>query len=272
MNRPHSLPFLIAILAGCAASPTSERHAAIYAILDPATGIAYNVPLRYDLRGGLDSMPLPGATRRSASALDKYVFGPRENTDTRRNTGATVVEGPVRAELTESSRAHRAERRVDEGAPPPRFVTQSLNLKLDTEFESAKRLIRFAVGAATLGPIGRLAIAELVPWAKQAEKVHVRGGADLSGNAARNRELAIARATAVSSAFVAAGVDREKISKSSCVDCYVVSNDTAQNRRLNRRVDVELVLKKELAAQLPPPVHALKAPDSTPLIHATALR
>jgi hypothetical protein len=42
MNRPHSLPLLMVILAGCAASTTSERHAGVYAILDPATGLTYN--------------------------------------------------------------------------------------------------------------------------------------------------------------------------------------------------------------------------------------
>jgi outer membrane protein OmpA-like peptidoglycan-associated protein len=159
-----------------------------------------------------------------------------------------------------------------EATPVPRIASQPLNLKLDTEFESAKRLVRFAHGTAALGPGGKRAVAELAPWAKQAEKVHVRGGADSSGNAAHNRELAMARATAVSSAFVAAGVDRDRISKSYCTDCYVASNRTEEGRRLNRRVDVELLLKKEVFAQLPPPRHAPAVADSTPLIRTTALR
>jgi outer membrane protein OmpA-like peptidoglycan-associated protein len=155
---------------------------------------------------------------------------------------------------------------------PPRVSreTPRPQLKLDTEFASAKRLILFAAGHAGLGPVGKMAIAELAPWAKQAEKVHVQGGADASGHVQRNRELATTRAASVKSAFIAAGVDRKKISTSYCSDCYVAANDTDEGRRINRRVEVELVLQPQLAAQLPAPVHSVEVPG-VPLIRTVAL-
>jgi outer membrane protein OmpA-like peptidoglycan-associated protein len=170
-----------------------------------------------------------------------------------------------------SSRIHATGKIVSE----PTRVLEDLprpQLKLDTEFASAKRLILFAAGRAGLGPVGKMAVAELAPWAKQAEKIHVQGGADASGHVQRNRELATARAASVKSAFVAAGVDRNKISTSYCSDCYVAANDTDQGRRVNRRVEVELVLQQQLAVRLPAPVHSVEVPGSVPLIQTVALR
>jgi len=284
MNRTHFLSVLIVILAGCSSSTTSQRPGNVYAVLDPSTGIAYNVPLRFDMSRGLYTVA--GPVRTSAAPLDDYVAG-RDSTGPRPEATAMVAsvgplisvplqDPPERLAMIDAQRTapptQRVEAKVSEGTAISRMSPQPLNLKLDTEFESAKRLVRFAAATAVLGPGGKRAVTELVPWAKQAEKVHVRGGADSSGNPAHNRELAMARATAVSSAFVAAGVDRERISKSYCTDCFIASNETEAGRRLNRRVDVELLLKKEVFAQLPPPRHAPAVPDSTPLIRTTALR
>jgi outer membrane protein OmpA-like peptidoglycan-associated protein len=291
VNRTRSLSVFVVVLAGCSWGPATENDVKTYAFLDPATGITYNVPLRFNLSTGLASL----AHVTSSAQLDEYVGDASEGARTargdtpttvallaRRNAPNAVQDVPTRIALVESS--HFAESasmlpvsmKVAEAAPASLASRapegSALNLKLDTEFASAKRLIRFAAGAKSLGPSGKLAVAELLPWAKQAEKVHVRGGADSSGNAVHNRELAMARATAVSAAFISGGVDQQKIAKSYCVDCYVASNTTMEGRRLNRRVDVELVLKQDIYAQLPAPVHAPKVPESLPLIQASALR
>jgi outer membrane protein OmpA-like peptidoglycan-associated protein len=290
MNSAHSLSVFVVVLAGCSTSPVAEQDANRYAFLDPATGITYNVPMRFNLSTGLAS--LSGASASAAVPLEKYVAA-TEGAGARRvaatnvallspiNRPNAVQDVPMRTALVDTSQSASTPSAPTRGAvvatveakpmSGPAPVT-AMNLKLDTEFASAKRLIRFAAGAASLGRLGKLAVAELIPWAKQAEKVHVRGGADSSGNAAQNRDLAIARATAVSTAFIAGGVDREKISKSFCNDCYVASNDTQEGRRINRRVDVELVLKRELHARLPAPVYAPKVPDSLPLIQSASLR
>jgi outer membrane protein OmpA-like peptidoglycan-associated protein len=287
VNRTRSLSVFVVVLAGCSWGPVTESDVKTYAVLDPAAGVTYNVPLRFNLSTGLASL----VHVTSAARLDEYVSDASEGAATRheprtnvaslmrRNAPNAVQDVPTRIALVEptqfdaSTPVRQVSMKVAEAAPAsPSPVIPVLNLKLDTEFASAKRLIRFAAGAAALGPSGKLAVAELLPWAKQAEKVHVRGGADSSGNAVHNRELAMARATAVSSAFISGGVDQQKISKSYCEDCYVASNTTMEGRRLNRRVDIELVLQKDVYAQLPAPVHAPKVPDSLPLIQASALR
>ena len=292
MKRARSLFVFVVVLAGCSSNPVAEQDANRYAFLDPATGITYNVPMRFNLSTGLAS--LSGGSPSAAVPLEKYAAGATEGAGARRvaatnvallspiNQPNAVQDVPTRTALVDTSQSIPSTTSVPTRAAVAATVeakplavpatVAAMNLKLDTEFASAKRLIRFAAGAASLGRLGKLAVAELLPWAKQAEKVHVRGGADSSGNAAQNRDLAVARASAVSTAFIAGGVDREKISKSFCNDCYVASNDTQEGRRINRRVDVELVLKRELHARLPAPIYAPKVPDSLPLIQSASLR
>jgi outer membrane protein OmpA-like peptidoglycan-associated protein len=288
MLRANSLSLITLLLAGCMSSPISERPAGVYTLLDPATGVTYNVPLRYNLTAGLPRALASAGRSYVAQATDAVLFGTNERVGATETASPVVVasvatvsiaapvELPQAATVAVQSASVEGSAKTD---VQPVVVTAALrdappflNLKLDTEFASAKRLVRFAVGLSSLGPIGKLAVAELVPWAKQAEKVFVRGGADSSGNARRNRELALARARAVSSAFMAAGVHPQKITERFCSNCYVASNDTERGRRINRRVEVELVLQKELFAKLPGPVYALEAPTAMPLIQPTAFR
>ncbi|MBT0963491.1 OmpA family protein [Denitromonas iodatirespirans] len=151
-------------------------------------------------------------------------------------------------------------------APPPAAAPSAL--RLDHELASISRMVPFASSRSGLGPKGRQAVNELLPIAHEARQVVVRGRTDALGKPSSNRALAEARAQTVASAFVAAGVSRDKISTHQCVDCFVASNATAAGRRLNRRVDVEMNLPKARIAQLPRPVHALETP---PLILARTL-
>jgi outer membrane protein OmpA-like peptidoglycan-associated protein len=292
MNRtsPIALSAAALFLAACASTSTSEREEGIHGFLEPATGITYYLSVRCVMcqdgvaSAGAKRAVSPTSTSTLVAALTPktqmmpvaYTEGVAVASTTPLTQAGEVMavaytENAAMRSSAQSARIQASGKIVSE---PPR-VSQDLpkpQLKLDTEFASAKRLILFAAGRAGLGPVGKMAVAELAPWAKQAEKVHVHGGADASGHAQRNRELATARAASVKSAFVAAGVDRNKISTGYCSDCYVAANDTEQGRRVNRRVEVELVLQQQLAAQLPAPVHSVEAPGSVPLIQTVALR
>jgi outer membrane protein OmpA-like peptidoglycan-associated protein len=140
-------------------------------------------------------------------------------------------------------------------------------LKLDTEFASAKRIVPFAFNKVGVGPLGAKAVKELAPLARRADKVNVRGRTDGFGDAGSNRKVALDRARTVYNAFVQEGVQKQKLRLTYCTTCFVAANDTEAGRRLNRRVEVELIMPRDQIAKLPKPVYALEAPP--PLLAAS---
>jgi outer membrane protein OmpA-like peptidoglycan-associated protein len=279
MIREKSFVVAAALLAGCTSTSVSQDPSRVYAVFDAATGRTYNVPMRRNLLAGIPA-PLastsataseltlsssvsreqgaPIATLASAAPLPLGVI-----------SSSVAAQPEVSAEPTIAIHRKTATSTRPRGNPSP---SAPLALKMDKEFASAKRLIRFAAGLAALGRIGKLALAELIPWAKQSEKVYVRGGADASGDVRRNRELAMARAATVKSALVSGGVPPDKIDKSFCADCYVASNATDAGRRINRRVEIELVLENKLYTQMPKPSYALEVPAGVRLLAVTSFQ
>ena len=264
MNQTATVSLIALLLAGCASPGEPGRVSRLLAFLDPSTGTTYHLPVRCTFCGSGAAVASVEETRASVAAV----------TDRSLLQLGEPVEGALRGSVTVAAAAParylpvaRTET-VTASAPvvAPEVTAAQLaplpepRLKIDMEFTSAKRLVVFGLGRAGLGPVGKAAVAELVPWAKQAEKVYLRGGADSSGNARRNEELALARAASAKSAFVAAGVDEAKLIASYCASCYVTDNDTVEGRRLNRRVEVELVLQQKLAARMPKPVHSTYFP------------
>lgn len=161
--------------------------------------------------------------------------------------------------------------------PPARMPTAAMAdkaspLKLDTEFASAKRVVPFAFNKVGVGPRGRLAVKELLPLAKQADRVYVRGRTDATGATPANRQVAHDRAYTVFKAFRNGGVERRKLRLTYCTNCLVADNDSEEGRRLNRRVEVELIMPREAIARLPKPIHALEALPPIPLATSSSLR
>ncbi len=69
----------------------------------------------------------------------------------------------------------------------------------------------------------------------------VEGFADSTGTAAHNQELSERRAGAVRTALEAMGIGRERVAVRGYGESYpVAANDTAENRQLNRRVEIVL--------------------------------
>lgn len=119
-----------------------------------------------------------------------------------------------------------------------------LSLQLDHELKSIKENISFTANNERLGPNGILAISALLPTAMSADRIFIRGRTDASGNKSNNVLLARKRAAEVSQAMINAGVEAEKITQTYCTVCFVSSNDTAESRAANRRVEIELLTKK----------------------------
>jgi outer membrane protein OmpA-like peptidoglycan-associated protein len=130
--------------------------------------------------------------------------------------------------------------------------TGMTDLKLDTIFESVKRVVPFSYAVAGMGPQGKQIVAELIPAARQAQRITVRGRTDGTGDLNANQKLALNRALGVRSAFVSQGVEQTKIKAVYCSTCYVADNSTEAGRRANRRVEVEMVMPANKVASLPP--------------------
>lgn len=162
---------------------------------------------------------------------------------------------PTTAPTPPAAAAERPAAGVPAQAAAPR-------LKLDTDFASAKRIVPFAFNKVGVGPLGAKSVKELAPLARRADKVNVRGRTDGLGNAGSNRKVALDRARTVYNAFVQEGVQKQKLRLTYCSTCFVAPNDTEAGRRLNRRVEVELIMPRDQIAKLPKPVYALEAPPA----------
>lgn len=103
--------------------------------------------------------------------------------------------------------------------------------------------VLFATDQARLNAGGLAMAQRLATVLQQNPKrtVLVEGFTDSTGKSPYNQELSERRAMAVGDALLAQGVTRQRISQRGYGEAYpVASNDTAQNRQLNRRVEIVL--------------------------------
>lgn len=103
--------------------------------------------------------------------------------------------------------------------------------------------VLFGTDLARLNPDGMRTAQKLADVLQQNPQrtVLVEGFADSTGAATHNQALSERRATAVRSALQEMGVSRERVAIRGYGATYpVAANDTAQNRQLNRRVEIVL--------------------------------
>ncbi len=103
--------------------------------------------------------------------------------------------------------------------------------------------VLFGTDLARLNPEGMRTAQKLADVLQQnmQRTVLIEGFTDSTGSAAHNQELSERRAAAVRNALQEMGVARDRIATRGYGPSYpVASNDTAQNRQLNRRVEIVL--------------------------------
>ncbi|MDO8654466.1 MAG: OmpA family protein [Undibacterium sp.] len=103
--------------------------------------------------------------------------------------------------------------------------------------------VLFGTDQARLNPDGMRTAQKLADILQQNPQrtVLVEGFTDSTGSAEHNQELSERRATAVRSALQLQGVNRDRIAVRGYGEAFpVAANDTAQNRQLNRRVEIIL--------------------------------
>lgn len=103
--------------------------------------------------------------------------------------------------------------------------------------------VLFGTDMAILNPDGMRTAQKLADVLQQNPQrtVLVEGFTDSTGSVSHNQELSERRATAVRNALQGMGVGRERVAIRGYGQGYpVASNDSAQNRQLNRRVEIVL--------------------------------
>lgn len=107
----------------------------------------------------------------------------------------------------------------------------------------SNRVVEFESGSATLTPVGQKILDEMAAAIKQigTPKVQVIGHTDSSGNRLANIGLSLARANTVRAYLIDKGIPAESLSAvGSGPDHPVNSNDTAEGRAKNRRIEFRL--------------------------------
>ncbi|MFZ6638893.1 OmpA family protein [Undibacterium sp. TC4M20W] len=103
--------------------------------------------------------------------------------------------------------------------------------------------VLFGVDQAKLTPDGMRTVQKLATVLQNNPQrtVLIEGFTDNTGSQAHNQDLSERRAAAVRSALVLMGVSRDRVLTKGYGESYpAVENDTAQNRQLNRRVEIVL--------------------------------
>ncbi len=130
---------------------------------------------------------------------------------------------------------------------------------IEIERREASLLVRFpddllfTVGSSELGTDARLRLVGLAETLQSYPdtKLLVRGYTDSTGSRQRNMVISSARATSVSDYLVEKGLPAERVSPLGFGEADpVASNDSEQGRRLNRRVELELIAADVAAGTL----------------------
>lgn len=101
-------------------------------------------------------------------------------------------------------------------------------------------IVHFASGSATLSASGKAVLDQAIPTARQANRIVITGRTDNVGSNRANQALALARARTVRD-YLHARLPVRSLTlaidaQGAC--CFTASNDTAEGRRQNRRVEI----------------------------------
>jgi len=157
------------------------------------------------------------------------------------------------AQIAQAEASDAQKRSMDEQAKANEM--QSRNAALEAQLADLKAKttergiiitlgdVLFGIDQAKLTPEGMRTTQKLadVLQSNMQRTVLVEGYTDNTGSKAHNQDLSERRASAVRSALVLMGVARDRIATRGYGEAYpAAENDTAQNRQLNRRVEIVL--------------------------------
>lgn len=109
-----------------------------------------------------------------------------------------------------------------------------------TRTAQRKQIVGFASGSATLTASARSALDKAASFVQEGDRISIAGRTDGTGSRHVNQRLSQARAKAVrtylQAKLAAKPVDFELTAQGAC--CFTASNNTAEGRRQNRRVEI----------------------------------
>jgi len=137
------------------------------------------------------------------------------------------------------------------GNLPSNFSIDGMNLldadaveKCDSGFSELldKTQIRFKTGSALIDPRSGSLIKSLTGIAKDCPgTIAISGHTDSTGDASKNQALSEARANAVKTAFIEAGIDEKNLSAKGYGQTQPIGdNDTNEGRAKNRRIEMKV--------------------------------
>jgi OmpA-OmpF porin, OOP family len=173
-----------------------------------------------------------GGTKRFAMAWQKGKFNyDGAFYDPAMLTAATKAHGDLPEAVRGEFRCRAAERPVID----PSVLSATLKQKLEG------KVIEFDVGKDTLTPAGALVLDELAGDLKTLTglRITVEGHTDADGDASLNRSLSLGRSQAVVRYLGGKGADPKRFdARGFGGDRPKAPNDTAENKQLNRRVEM----------------------------------
>ncbi|WP_028535992.1 OmpA family protein [Paludibacterium yongneupense] len=253
---------IAALLSACASSPTNtpllEQARSAYQDAQNNPNVSQYAPLELKQAGDAMEMASAASTKgESQEKIDKLAYIAKQKIAISQEAAKQKAsETDIAHAGTQMSEVQLAQRTVE--ADKAKQTTQDA-LARTTQLEAqltalaAKKTARgdivtlgdmlFATDHATLSPKGVETVQKLAEILQQNPErtVRIEGFTDSTGGGAYNRALSMRRASSVKAALLGMGVDAERMVTHGYGAAYpTASNRTAQNRQLNRRVEVLL--------------------------------
>lgn len=244
----------VAVLVGaCSSAPKTtsllEQARTDYAAAQSNPTVVSYAPVELKQAGdALQQANAASDNRDKANKIDQLAYVAKQKTAVAQEVAKQkAAEANVDSAATEREQMRLAQRTAE----ADRARARAAQLEAQLADMAAKKTERgmvvtlgdvlFGTNLARLNPGGMRTVQKLASFMQQNPErtVLIEGFTDSTGSEAHNQQLSERRADAVRNALLGMGVSGDRIATRGYGESHpVAANDTAQNRRLNRRVEI----------------------------------